>query len=276
MAFVSAIPVLSAGIAVAPCSSTCAAAPARRTSLKSAFSGQTAVGHKFAAAPISFAFRAPITFRPVPVCSAQATSNRVNIDTADNDFVVTVEAADREGLLEGLLAIFRGFGFAVSKASVQTVNTQVHDVFHIRHTEITDAQALNNDILPSLQDALMKEIGAPAKPKTGNVRHCNVNLKGNRVFVADNAAGTESEISVETTDRSHLLHELVSTMKYLELNVHSAEISTEGDRVFDKFVVSSKGKSLSEGRKAAIVNALTTVLLCDPGSNVISDDHDSY
>ena len=58
-----------------------------------------------------------------------------------------------------------------------------------------------------------------------------------RVLIDNNASRTHSVIEVNGRDRPGLLFELAKTLKDLGLVIHSAHISTYGERVVDVFYV---------------------------------------
>jgi len=194
--------------------------------------------------------------------------------------LVDVIGKDRVGLLEDILLAFRTFGFTISKATVDTRDNLVNDQFIVSHEDGT--LTAGSDLVVSLNGAILDALrGIETKPNFEDdpcqlpVRSPLVDSQSieDRVSIKDDPDISRTEVSVKCRDRPFLLHDIVSTLRYLELDIQSADILTDGGKVLDKFYVTSHNGRLDSGTRLAVVNALTAVLMC---KDVVSDDFDSY
>jgi len=217
-----------------------------------------------------------------PVVSNYSNEEDVNITNDHIRYtVISIRGNyDRPGLLDDLVSLVEKFGLVVVKAKITTVGNSVADTFYCTYPDgrrIEDPQ-----IISELKAALYRDLfsGLSSRPSpqeesvsisgTGafNLTVSGSSLKG--VTVSDDQWEDRSEVIVRCKDRrENILHDVTKVMRYLKLNVHSAEISNVEGQVVDRFYVTYKGKKLVEPYRSAVSNALTAVLVC---RDVIADD----
>jgi [protein-PII] uridylyltransferase len=156
---------------------------------------------------------------------------------------VTIYAADHPGLFSKLTGAMSLSGVSIVDAKIMTLTTGMAlDTFSIQETDgspVTQPdklQRLADTIDKALSGRIWLERELAAKP-SGLPSRTRVFKVPPRVLVDNTASKTYTVIEVNGRDRPGFLYDVTAALTRCGLQIHSAQVTTYGERVVDVFYV---------------------------------------
>ncbi|SOE00415.1 [protein-PII] uridylyltransferase [Caenispirillum bisanense] len=156
---------------------------------------------------------------------------------------VTIYAADHPGLFSKLTGAMSLSGVSIVDAKIMTLTTGMAlDTFSIQETD--GSPVTQPDKLKRLADTIEKALSGriwlerelAAKP-SGLPSRTRVFKVPPRVLVDNTASKTYTVIEVNGRDRPGFLYDVTAALTRCGLQIHSAQVTTYGERVVDVFYV---------------------------------------
>jgi [protein-PII] uridylyltransferase len=175
----------------------------------------------------------------------------ITTDEAQSSTIVIVYTPDRPGLFATLCGALSAEGANIMRAYINTLPGRLAvDRFVIQNaTGLPFRQERRQeDLRQSIIDALdgkldiEAQIAAHVTPPTKNDLVFDLPPK---IWLHNDASGSDTVVEVETRDRHGLLYDIACTFRDLGLDLRAAKINTQGLRAIDAFYVqTSKRKKL--------------------------------
>ena len=206
------------------------------------------------------------------VRDAETSDRRLSIVTRVDDYrestEVTIYAADHAGLFSRIAGAMAVAGASIDAAKIRTlVNGMALDSFYIRDSQ--GGAFARPHQLARLRKAIEDTLEGRMNPSVELTRQrspfpsrLSVFRIQPRVLVDNKASASDTVIEINAKDRPALLHQVTRALTRLNLVIHSAKISTYGERVVDAFYVQDPlgSKIESEAKIARIRTKLLEVL----------------
>ncbi len=197
--------------------------------------------------------------------SAHAVGYYIDHDRCDTMIIVATN--EKKALFAKLAAVIAAGQVSVVAAHAFALpNNKILDVFHVQNNkkrpivQHDDLQRLTSRILTALEDN--KPLTAPKVPKI----RANVLMKRvpARVRILPYASFQQTAIEVTAADRPGLLAELTYQITHAGYDIHSAAISSFGERIVDVFFIQQyEGGLLSEEQINTLFVALKATAVLD-------------
>lgn len=171
---------------------------------------------------------------PVPIV-------RARLSPIGEGLQIMVYTVDQKELFSRICSFFERISFGIYEARIHTTrHGYALDTFHIQ--DATSRQHSYRDLISyieyELADKLAKKEPLPAltKPRLSRqLRHFPITPE---VDIQTDERGTYRILSIVAGDRTGLLSRISRILAAFDINLHSAKISTLGERAEDTFVVS--------------------------------------
>ena len=170
---------------------------------------------------------------------------KARVSDEDQGVQVMVFTRDREDLFAQLTGFFGRLGFSILDAKVHTTrHGYALDSFILQHP---GSAGHYRDVITLIEHELterLKKSGPPDRPSEGRlsrqVKHFPI---APCVRILPDDSGKHYILSLVAADRPGLLFAVAEVLAQHDIRLHTAKISTLGERVEDTFLLSGKGLS---------------------------------
>jgi len=179
---------------------------------------------------------------------------------------VTIYTADSPGLFSRIAGAIAVAGGSIEGARIATLaNDKALDTLYVRDADggPIDSPAKRARLTATIEKTLSGRLDLEAelqRRKSTIPSRLTVFRVAPRVLIDNNASARHTVVEVNGRDRPGLLHHLTQAISGLKLSIHSAKISTFGERAVDVFYLADgKGKIESKAKLARVREALIGV-----------------